>query len=68
MSQIPKYQTVRQIARTGIISDHGLRLLLKQGKIPAFFIGSKALLDFDTVVEYLRRLSEENLTERRVVK
>ncbi len=64
----PKRMTIRQIAKTGILSEHALRLFTKQGKIPALYINSKALLDYDTVVEYIRRLAEENLAERRNVK
>ena len=65
MDTIPKMMTIREIARTGLLSEHALRLLTKQGKLPALYINSKALLDYNTVVEYIRRLSEENLKERR---
>lgn len=64
----PKMMTIRQIAKTGILSEHALRLFTKQGKIPALYVNSKALLDYDTVVEYIRRIAEENLAERRTVK
>jgi hypothetical protein len=57
--------TIREVARTGLFSEHALRLFTKQGRIPALYINSKALLDYNTVVEYIRRLSEENLKERR---
>ncbi len=65
MDSIPKMMTIREIARTGLLSEHALRLYTEQGKIPALYINSKALLDYNTVVEYIRRLSEENLKERR---
>lgn len=65
MDEIPKMMTIREIARTGLLSEHALRLLTKQGKLPALYINSKALLDYNTVVEYIKRLSEENLKERR---
>jgi hypothetical protein len=66
--QTPQMLTVRQTAATGILSEHALRLLLKQGKIPALYINSKALLDYGTVCEYIRKLSEENLAKRRTAK
>jgi len=63
MGDIPKMMTIRQIARTGLLSEHALRLFVKQGKIPALYVGSKALLDYATVLGYLTRLAEENLTK-----
>ena len=64
MDWIPKMMTIREIARTGLLSEHALRLLTKQGKLPALYINSKALLDYNTVVEYIGLLAEENLKER----
>lgn len=61
----PKLQIIRQIAKSGIMPEHALRLLIKQGKLPALYINSKALLDITVVIEYVRKLSEENLAERR---
>lgn len=65
MEITPKMMTIREIARTGLLTEHALRLFTKQGKIPALYVNSKALLDYDTVVQYIRKLSEENLSERR---
>ena len=65
MDTIPKMMTIREIARTGLLSEHALRLFTKQGKIPALYINSKALLDYNTVVEHIGLLAEENLKERR---
>ncbi|MDR1409261.1 MAG: hypothetical protein LBJ12_03105 [Oscillospiraceae bacterium] len=62
---IPKMMTIREIARTGLLTEHSLRLLTKQGRLPALYINSKCLLDYHTVVEYSGRLAEENLKERR---
>ena len=64
MDGIPKMMTIREIARTGLLSEHALRLLTKQGKLPALYINSKALLDYNTVVEYIGLLAEENLKKR----
>lgn len=61
----PKLQTIRQIAKSGLMPEHALRLLIKQGKLPALYINSKALLDITVVIEYVKKLSEENLAERR---
>ena len=44
----PNMMTVREIARTGLLSEHALRLMLKAGKLPAIYIGKKALINYDT--------------------
>lgn len=43
---IPRMMTVRQVARTGLLSEHALRLMLKAGKLPAIFVGNKALINY----------------------
>ena len=52
----PCMMTVREIARTGLMSEHALRLLLKAGKLPAIFIGRKALINYDSLCEQLQSL------------
>ena len=43
----PNMMTVRQIAKTGLLSEHALRIMLKAGKLPAIYIGNKALINYD---------------------
>lgn len=52
----PRMMTVREIAKTGLMSEHALRLLLKAGKLPAIFIGKKALINYDRLCEQLQSL------------
>lgn len=52
----PTMLTIREIARTGILSEHALRLLLKAGKLPAIHIGKKALINYDKLCEQLSAL------------
>ena len=40
----PNMMTVREIARTGLLSEHALRIMLKAGKLPAIYIGNKAAI------------------------
>ena len=58
----PKMLTVRQTARTGILPEHVLRLLLKAGKLPAIFVGNKALINYDKLCEQLSDLTGADLT------
>jgi hypothetical protein len=57
--------TIREIAATGILPEHALRLMLKAGQLPAIHIGKKALVNFDKLCEQLAALGEGNLCEGR---
>ncbi len=52
----PNMMTVRQIAKTGLLSEHALRIMLKAGKLPAIYIGNKALINYDKLCEQLSAL------------
>jgi len=51
--------TVREIARTGLLSEHALRIMLKAGKLPAIYIGNKALINYDKLCEQLSALEAD---------
>ena len=57
--QKPRMMTIREIARTGLMSEHALRLLLKAGKLPAIFIGKKALINYDKLCAQLQELESD---------
>lgn len=59
----PNMMTVREIARTGILPEHALRILLKAGKLPAIFIGRKALINYDRLCEQLSGLGAEGMCQ-----
>ena len=40
MENKPRMMTIREIASTGLLSEHALRLMLKEGKLPAILICS----------------------------
>ena len=40
---MPKMMTIRQIAATGILSEHAIRMLVKAGKIPHLTVGKKSV-------------------------
>lgn len=42
MQKQPTMMTIREIAGTGLMSEHALRIMLKAGKLPAIFIGKKS--------------------------
>ena len=51
--------TIRQIAATGILPEHALRVLVKSGKIPHLTVGKKVLINYNTVLHMLEGLSCE---------
>ena len=52
----PRMMTVREIAREGILTEHALRLMLKANRLPAIYIGTKALINYDILLEQLSNL------------
>ncbi|MGN8755250.1 hypothetical protein [Blautia sp. HCP3S3_C4] len=60
MAITPTMMTIREIAKTGLLSEHALRLLLKEGKLPAIYVGNKALINYDKLCEQLHNLDAEN--------
>lgn len=63
MQKQPTMMTIREIARTGLMSEHALRIMLKAGKLPAIFIGKKALINYDKLCEELQAL-EANVAKQ----
>lgn len=55
----PQMLTVREIARTGLLSEHALRIMLKEGKLPAIYVGNKALINYDKLCEELLTLKAD---------
>lgn len=55
---LPKMMTIREVAKTGLLPEHALRLMWKQGKLPGITVGNKALINFDALVDQLHGLKE----------
>lgn len=53
---IPQMMTVRQVAKTGILPENTIRVLLRKGKLPAIYSGTVAYINFDNLCEQLRNL------------
>ena len=52
----PKFMTVKEIAKTGILPETALRRMLKAGQLPAVDSGRKALINYSTLCKYLKSL------------
>ena len=56
---IPRFMSIRQVARTGLLSEYTLRLMEKQKLLPCVYTGKKCLINFDKLVEQLHSLNSE---------
>lgn len=52
-----KFLTIRQTARTKVLSEYTLRLMEKQGQLPGVRSGNRFLVNFPMLVEQLDRES-----------
>ena len=55
--RIIKWKKRRQIAKTGLLPENAIRVMLKNGQIKAVYSGRKALINFDNLCEYLKTLT-----------
>lgn len=53
---LPRMRTIREIAKTGILSEYALRLMEKQGRLPCVHVGRKCLVNLDKLIEQLNNL------------
>lgn len=51
--EVPRFMSIREVARTGILSEYTLRLMEKQKRLPCVYAGRKCLINFDRLVEQL---------------
>lgn len=59
-----RLMTIRQVAATGLISEHFLRLRQKQGLVPGIYSGNRFLVNVEALEEMIRRESKTTLAEK----
>jgi hypothetical protein len=54
----PRMMTIRQIAATGLLPEHALRLMAKAGQLPCITVGEtrKILVNYDKLLTQLENL------------
>lgn len=52
----PTLMTIPQVAATGLLSEYALRKLHKEGRLPAFTVGKKVLINYEMLLEQLNSL------------
>lgn len=60
---MPNFKTIRQTAATGILPEHRLRLMQKQGSLPGIQVGNRFLVNVDLLVELLNAASKKAVIE-----
>lgn len=58
---MPTMKTIRQTAALGILSEHLLRIMLKQGRLPGVYSGNRFLVNVDALVSQLNNESIANV-------
>ena len=53
-----KFMTIREVARTGLVSEYLLRNMEKQGCLPGIKSGNKKLVNYELLIAFLDRQSE----------
>ena len=56
------FMTIRETARTGILSEYTLRLMQKQGKIPCIMCGKKCMVNYPLLLQQLNEDSKKAVT------
>ena len=54
---MPKFMTINEVARSGLISEHYLRLMLKRGELPHIKSGTRVLINVPALIEKLDAMS-----------
>lgn len=54
----PIMMTIRQVAATGIMSEHALRQLVRQGQAPCIYIGTRCYVNYQKLLEMLENLGD----------
>ena len=60
---IPTFLTIRQTAATGVISEHHLRMMEKQGRLPGIRTGKTFRVNFEMLIAQLDRESMEQVQQ-----
>lgn len=59
----PIMLNIRETAKTGILPEHALRILLKANKPPAIYIDKKAFINYEKLCEQLSDLDGSDKPE-----
>lgn len=55
MAQDKSFMTIRETAANSPLSEHYLRLRLRQNRLPGFYVGTRYMIDYSALMEMLHR-------------
>ena len=58
-----QFKTIRQTAALGILTEHRLRLMQKQKRLPGIQTGNRFLVNVEALLELLDKQSREGVIE-----
>ncbi len=61
---IPTFLTIRQTAATKVLSEHHLRMMEKQGRLPGIRTGKTFRVNFEMLLAQLERESMEQAQQQ----
>ena len=50
---MPEFRTIRQTAKTGLMSEHRLRLMVAEGRCPGVYRGTRFMVNVTALAEQL---------------
>lgn len=59
--QIPTFMTIKEVAKTGLVSENYLRKMHSEGRLPGIQTGKWFRINYEQLVEQLNRESAENV-------
>lgn len=59
VQQNTRFMTIREVAATGILSEHHLRIMAKRGELPGIYAGTRFKVNYPLLIEKLNRDSME---------
>lgn len=63
-----KFMSIREVARTGLISEYYLRLMEKQNRLPCIYSGKKCMVNYPLLVEQLDLESAATLDKEKALR
>lgn len=57
------FYTIREVAKTGVLSEYALRVLVKQNKIPYIKCGVKVLINYPLLLDHLNNQSMQAMAK-----
>ena len=48
------FMTIREVAKTGILSEHTIWMMVKAGEVPHIMVGNRVLINYPKFIEQLQ--------------